>query len=79
MQTKRLHVPYRDSKLTRLLKDSLGGSTKTVMIACISQLTNCYEETMNTLKYASAAKSILNKKKKNELIHQEYSREYREE
>lgn len=49
------------------------------MIACISQLTGCYEETMNTLKYASAAKSILNKKKKNEIILQEYSREHREE
>ena len=62
-----------------MLKDSLGGSTKTVMIACISQLIGCYEETMNTLKYASAAKSILNKKKKNEIILQEYSREYHEE
>lgn len=74
-QSKRFHIPYRDSKLTRLLKDSLGGSTKTVMIACISQQANCYEETMNTLKYASQAKSILNQKKKNEIILQEYSRE----
>ena len=45
-------IPYRDSKLTRLLKDSLGGSTKTVMIACINQFKKTYEETMNTLKYA---------------------------
>lgn len=65
---KKPHIPYRDSKLTRLLKDSLGGSTKTVMIACISQLTNCYEETMNTIKYAQQAKSIENKKVKNEII-----------
>ena len=73
--SKRFHIPYRDSKLTRLLKDSLGGSTKTVMIACISQVASCYEETMNTIKYASQAKSILNQKKKNEIILQEYNRE----
>jgi hypothetical protein len=53
-------IPYRDSKLTRLLKDSLGGSTKTVMIACINQLVGTYEETMNTIKYASKAKAIQN-------------------
>lgn len=51
-------VPYRDSKLTRLLKDSLGGNTKTVMIACISQSPMCYEETMSTLKYAGRARKI---------------------
>jgi len=51
-------VPYRDSKLTRLLKDSLGGNTKTIMIACISPSSSCYEETVNTLKYASRAKNI---------------------
>ena len=51
-------VPYRDSKLTRLLKDSLGGNTKTIMIACISPFYSCYEETVNTLKYASRAKNI---------------------
>ena len=45
-------VPYRDSKLTRLLKDSLGGNTKTIMIACISPSVLAYEETVNTLKYA---------------------------
>ena len=45
-------VCYRDSKLTRLLKDSLGGNTKTVMLGCISQFYSSYEETMNTLKYA---------------------------
>lgn len=45
-------VCYRDSKLTRLLKDSLGGNTKTVMLSCISQFYASYEETMNTLKYA---------------------------
>lgn len=45
-------VPYRDSKLTRLLKDSLGGNTKTIMIACVSPSVLAYEETVNTLKYA---------------------------
>ena len=51
-------VPYRDSKLTRLLKDSLGGNTKTVMIACISQSPLCFEETLSTLKYAGRARKI---------------------
>jgi kinesin family protein 18/19 len=51
-------VPYRDSKLTRLLKDSLGGNTKTVMIACISQSNLFHDETLNTLKYAGRAKKI---------------------
>lgn len=45
-------VGYRDSKLTRLLKDSLGGNTKTIMLACISQSARALEETLNTLKYA---------------------------
>lgn len=51
-------VPYRDSKLTRLLKDSLGGNAKTVMIACISGSNTNYDETLNTLKYACRAKKI---------------------
>ena len=51
-------VPYRDSKLTRLLKDSLGGNSKTVMIANISPAALQIEETLNTLKYASRAKNI---------------------
>ena len=58
-------VPYRDSKLTRLLKDSLGGNTKTVMIACISQNYNCFEETMNTLNYANRATNIIKRVTKN--------------
>jgi len=45
-------VPYRDSKLTRLLKNSLGGNTITIMIACITPSYLSYEETNNTLKYA---------------------------
>lgn len=51
-------VPYRDSKLTRLLKDSLGGNTKTLMIACISPSCLAFEETLNTLKYANRARKI---------------------
>lgn len=58
-------VPYRDSKLTRLLKDSLGGNTKTAMISCISPSYCCYEETINTLKYANRAKNIQKKVEKN--------------
>ncbi|KAI8906835.1 kinesin motor domain-containing protein, partial [Gorgonomyces haynaldii] len=52
------YVNYRDSKLTRLLKDSLGGNCRTVMIANISPASSHFEETMNTLKYASRAASI---------------------
>jgi len=44
------HIPYRDSKLTRLLSDSLGGNTKTIMIAAISPASNSYEETLSTLR-----------------------------
>ena len=52
------HIPYRDSKLTRLLKDSLGGNCRTVMIANISPSFMCYEDSLNTLKYADRAKHI---------------------
>ncbi|KAI3460205.1 hypothetical protein Pfo_016868 [Paulownia fortunei] len=56
-----IHVPYRDSKLTRLLQDSLGGNSRTVMIACISPADINAEETLNTLKYANRARNIQNK------------------
>ncbi|XP_031347617.1 kinesin-like protein KIF18A [Photinus pyralis] len=59
------HVPYRDSKLTRLLKDSLGGNCQTVMIANISPSSHNYEDTYNTLKYAMRAKKIKSTIKKN--------------
>ncbi|GKD19408.1 kinesin-like protein KIN-4C, partial [Tanacetum coccineum] len=55
------HVPYRDSKLTRLLQDSLGGNSKTVMIPCVSLADTNAEETLNTLKYANRACNIQNK------------------
>lgn len=51
-------VPYRDSKLTRLLKDALGGRTRTVMLACVSPTDSAFEETLHTLKYAERARRI---------------------
>ena len=61
-KTKRLgHVPYRDSKLTRLLKDSLGGHCKTVMITNVSPASDQFDETLNSLKYANRAKNIRTK------------------
>ncbi|KAL3252378.1 hypothetical protein MRX96_017695 [Rhipicephalus microplus] len=56
-----LHVPYRDSKLTRLLQDSLGGNSRTLMIACVSPCDRDFMETLNTLKYANRAKNIKNR------------------
>lgn len=58
---KALHVPYRDSKLTRLLQDSLGGNSRTVMIACVSPCDRDFVETLSTLKYANRARNIKNK------------------
>lgn len=55
------HVPYRDSKLTRLLQDSLGGNSKTLMIACVSPTDRDFMETLNTLKYSNRARNIKNK------------------
>lgn len=62
------HIPYRDSKLTRLLQDSLGGNSKTIMIANIGPASMNYEETIITLRYAYRAKSIKNNPVKNEDI-----------
>ncbi|XP_072004589.1 kinesin-like protein KIF7 [Engystomops pustulosus] len=55
------HIPYRDSKITRILKDSLGGNAKTVMICCISPSASDFDETLNTLNYANRAQNIKNK------------------
>lgn len=55
------HIPYRDSKLTRLLQDSLGGNSQTLMIACISPTDRDFMETLSTLRYANRAKNIKNK------------------
>ncbi|XP_071450116.1 osmotic avoidance abnormal protein 3-like [Hetaerina americana] len=60
------HVPYRDSKLTRLLQDSLGGNTRTLMIACVSGASSSYTESLSTLRYAYRAKQIENTPRKNE-------------
>ncbi|KTW26769.1 hypothetical protein T552_02770 [Pneumocystis carinii B80] len=62
---RRNHVPYRDSKLTRLLKFSLGGNCKTVMIVCVSPCSTHYDETHNTLKYGNRAKNIKTKVSRN--------------
>ena len=51
-----LHVPYRESKLTRLLQDSLGGNARTLMIACVTPSDDSFEETLNVLRYANRAK-----------------------
>lgn len=58
---KQAHVPYRDSKLTRLLQDSLGGNSRTLLIACVSPADSSREETLGTLRYAERARRIHNK------------------
>lgn len=60
------HIPYRDSKLTRLLQDSLGGNAHTLMIACVSPAEWNAGETINTLKYANRARNIKNRAVLNE-------------
>ena len=60
-------IPYRESKLTRLLKDSLGGKTKTILIANISPLKSSFDETISTLKFADRAKQVLVKASINEI------------
>ena len=76
---KSTYIPYRDSKLTRLLQDSLGGNTKTVMISNIGPADYNYDETMNTLRYASRAKNIQNKPRINEDPKDALLREYQDE
>jgi Kinesin motor domain len=56
-----VHVPYRDSKLTKLLMDSIGGSALCLMVACVAPSSNYCDETLNTLMYATRAKRITNK------------------
>ena len=79
MDSKSQHIPYRDSKLTRLLQDSLGGNTKTVMIAAVSPADYNYEETLSTLRYAARAKAIKNKPRVNEDPKDALLKEYEEE
>ena len=61
------HIPYRESKLTRILQDSLGVTTRTILIVTISPASNYIEETINTLKFADRAKQVMVKIKKNEI------------
>jgi hypothetical protein len=79
VSNKNQHIPYRESKLTMLLQDSLGGNTKTVMIANVGPADDNYEETLNTLWYASNAKKIKNKPKINEDPKDALLRQYQEE
>ncbi|XP_069565424.1 kinesin-like protein KIF11 isoform X1 [Brachyistius frenatus] len=77
---KRPHIPYRESKLTRILQDSLGGRTKTSIIATVSPSSSNLEETLSTLEYASRAKNILNKPEVNQkLTKRTLIKEYTEE
>ncbi|NXL36737.1 KI18A protein, partial [Glaucidium brasilianum] len=64
-KSKKQHIPYRNSKLTRLLKDSLGGNCRTIMIAAVSPSSLFYDDTYNTLKYANRAKDIKSSLKSN--------------
>ena len=73
------HIPYRDSKLTRLLQDSLGGNTKTLMIANLGPADYNYDETLSTLRYANRAKNIKNKPKINEDPKDAMLREFQDE
>ena len=73
------HIPYRDSKLTRILQDSLGGNTKTVMCANAGPADYNYDESLSTLRYANRAKNIKNRPVINEDPKDAMLREYQEE
>ena len=79
LSSNRKHIPYKDSKLTRLLADSLGGNTKTVMFANVSPASFNYDETVGTLRYASRAKLIKNAPKINEDPKDALLRQYEEQ
>lgn len=61
------HIPFRESKLTRLLQDSIGGNTQTYLIATVSPLIESIDETISTLKFADRAKCVMQRVKKNEI------------
>lgn len=73
------HIPYRDSKLTRLLQDSLGGNSNTLMVATVSPASYNFDESLSTLRYANRAKNIKNKPKINEDPKDAMLREFQEE
>ncbi len=79
MDAKSTHIPYRDSKLTRLLQNSLGGNAKTVMCANCGPADYNYDETLSTLRYANRAKNIKNKPKINEDPKDAMLREFQEQ
>ncbi|CAM5140815.1 unnamed protein product [Natator depressus] len=76
---KSTHIPYRDSKLTRLLQDSLGGNAKTIMVATLGPASHSYEESLSTLRFANRAKNIKNKPRVNEDPKDTLLREFQEE
>ncbi|KAM6462917.1 kinesin-like protein KIF3C isoform 1-T1 [Liasis olivaceus] len=76
---KSTHIPYRDSKLTRLLQDSLGGNAKTIMVATLGPASHSYDETLSTLRFANRAKNIKNKPRVNEDPKDTLLREFQEE
>lgn len=73
------HIPYRNSKLTRLLQDSLGGNSKTVMVANVGPADYNYDESVSTLRYANRAKNIKNKARINEDPKDALLRQYQSE
>jgi kinesin family protein 3/17 len=68
LSTNKGHIPYRDSKLTRLLQDSLGGNTRTIILACIAPTVQHAHETVNTLQFADRAKSVMLKVRANTVV-----------
>ncbi|KAJ3347087.1 Kinesin-like protein kif3a [Kappamyces sp. JEL0680] len=61
LTTGQSHIPYRDSKLTHILSDSLGGNSLTVLVACLTPISGAYDETLSTLRFAERVKKIKNK------------------
>jgi hypothetical protein len=76
---KKTVVPYRDSALTRILQNALGGNSKTIMICAISPASMNYEESLSTLRYADRAKKIVNKAVINESAQEKMIRELKSE
>jgi len=79
MGKKNIVVPYRDSALTRILQNALGGNSKTLMICAISPASDNYDETLSTLRYADQAKKIKNHAVINESEQDKMIRELKEE
>jgi len=76
---KKTVVPYRDSALTRILQNALGGNSKTIMICAISPSSMNFEESLSTLRYADRAKKIVNKAVVNESAQEKLIRELKSE